>query len=69
MFCIGALLATMFCLGVSTANAVGPTKEPFCEVSQGTGAKNCEYRTMEQCQAAIKGKTSTCVANPEAPAR
>ncbi len=64
-----ALVALQFvlCL-VGAANAVGPNNEPFCEKPK-TGATVCEYRTMEQCQEAIKGRDATCVANPGNPTR
>jgi hypothetical protein len=63
---------TVLGLGMSTgADAVTPVNEPFCEVSQTTDVKNCEFRTMQQCQAALKHKTDggSCVANPDAPSR
>ncbi len=63
---IAALLAAPFLLAVAgAAQAVGPNNEPFCETSK-TGQNVCEYRTMEQCQQAIKGRDATCVANPNA---
>jgi hypothetical protein len=66
---IGVIVASLSVAGLATnVNAVTPVKEPFCQVAQ-TGVMNCEYRTMEQCQAAIKGKPDRCVANPEQPTR
>jgi hypothetical protein len=59
-----ALLAAPLLLAVtSAAMAVGATNEPFCATSKTTGLQ-CEYRTMEQCQEAIKGRDASCVPNP-----
>jgi hypothetical protein len=69
---VGVIIAAMGALGLATSvNAVTPVKEPFCQVAQ-DGVMNCEYRTMEQCQAAIaaiQGKGGRCIANPEQPTR
>jgi hypothetical protein len=65
----GVIVASLSVAGLATnVSAVTPVKEPFCQVAQ-NGVMNCEYRTMEQCQAAIKGKAEQCVANPEQPTR
>jgi hypothetical protein len=65
-----ALLAAPILLAAAGgAMAVGPTNEPFCETSKQTGLQVCEYRTLEQCQAAIKGRDATCGPNPNAPTR
>jgi hypothetical protein len=64
------LLAAPLVLAVTTAAmALGATNEPFCETSKATGLQVCEYRTMEQCQEAIKGRDASCVPNPNAPTR
>jgi hypothetical protein len=63
------LLAAPLLMGVTDAAlAVGATNEPFCETSK-SGVSVCQYRTMEQCQQAIKGRDVTCVANPNPPTR
>jgi ferric iron reductase protein FhuF len=65
-----ALLAAPLLLAVTgAALAVGATNEPFCETSKNTGLQVCEYRTMEQCQEAIKGRDASCVPNPNPPTR
>lgn len=52
--------------GTITASAQG--SEKYCATMKGTqtgGAMNCSYRTMAQCEAAVKGGQGTCSENPK----
>jgi hypothetical protein len=66
----GLLLTAVFLLAVtgSSALAVGATNEPFCETPK-TGLSVCQYRTMAECEQAIKGRDVTCAPNPNPPTR
>jgi hypothetical protein len=59
------LVPPLLLLVIGAAHAVTPMNEPFCESRKG-GQNVCQYRTMEQCQEAIKGHDATCVPNPNA---
>lgn len=53
--------------GTITASAQG-SNEKYCATMKGTqtgGAMNCSYKTMAQCEAAVKGGQGTCSENPK----
>lgn len=56
--------------GTFTASAQGSMgqNEKYCATMKGTqtqGAMNCSYKTMAQCEAAVKGGQGTCSENPK----
>jgi len=60
-----ALSALAFTIG--TAAAQGRADSAFC-IQQGgaNGTLQCEFNTLAQCQAALKGAGNVCVPNPKA---
>lgn len=56
--------------GTFTASAQGSMgqNEKYCATMKGTqtgGAMRCSYKTMAQCEAAVKGGQGTCSENPK----
>ena len=63
-FLTAAVVATAAILG-SHSGAQAQQNAPYCSRTD-EGNMNCSYQTMEQCQASLKGAstTGTCVRNP-----
>jgi hypothetical protein len=65
-----ALLAATFA-GVASAQQGGPQiqgAERYCAQSRDGGSMRCLFRTMDQCEEAVKGAQSQygdCIANPQ----
>jgi hypothetical protein len=64
----GAAFAALFAGSFAVSAQSSMTgNEKFCAQKRGSGtaaAPNCVYRTMEQCQEAVKGQ-GTCFENPK----
>jgi hypothetical protein len=60
-----ALVAGSF--SASAQGAQGGGNNRFCaEMKNPTGAGlQCQYKTMAQCQEAVKGNQGTCIENPK----
>ena len=65
VFIAGTLLAAVFAF-TGTASAQMGGKEPFCaQVRADPGSPpKCNYKTMAECQAAVKPDSGNCIENP-----
>jgi hypothetical protein len=64
-FIAGALLASVFAFAGTASAQSG--NEPFCaQVRADPGSPpKCNYKTMAECQAAMKPDSGNCIENPK----
>jgi hypothetical protein len=58
-----AAVALAIAFGAPQASAA-ETEYPYCASANLQEGLDCDYRTFEQCVAAVAGFNRTCVANP-----
>jgi|SwirhisoilCB1_FD_contig_31_886305_length_346_multi_8_in_0_out_0_1 hypothetical protein len=66
----GAALATLLAASVAASAQSSMTQnEKFCSEMKSSGSTaatpNCAYKTMAQCQEAVKAQQGTCIENPK----
>ncbi len=57
------LAATALLAALSLSMAESQGNDPFC-LKAATGALNCGFQTMAQCEQSKRGNTESCVARP-----